>query len=367
MQIKDVVVRDHARRTVYHSPQTPGYTCWAYVWRLPDGSPMITLTQATGPMEGRKRTPAEILRHMPGAQQKTAAYDFTGLSLENVYLHSTDGGKTWAKVAAEPFVSCMNGMLAGGVLALRDGALLRNVWGQNLVYSDILPTGFLQRSADKAKTWGKPEYISQDPQLQTWPKRIRQLRDGRLVMTGSAAPYDPDKWVWEDQFPKSRACLWVSKDPSGKSWDAPLYVAPKGVSTEEWDLAELDNGDLLAIFRTYDSRRCQSLLVKHGDTWAPGPLQATPFPPSGQPELLVTREGIILYIDQLGIWWTVDRGTTWTKFDMHGSAYYPSAVQLDDGAILVVSHVGCDDPYGKNDQSILLDTFRLVVAGKAGQ
>lgn len=372
MPIKDVVVKDYERRTIYHSPQTPGYTCWAYIWRMSDGSPMITFTQATGPAEGRKRAPAEILRHMPNAQQKIAAYDFTGLNLENVYLHSTDGGKTWEKAGSEPFTSCLNSMLAGGILALRDGSLLRNVWGQNvwgqcLAYSDILPTGFLQRSTDGAKSWSKPEYLSHDPKFQTWPKRLRQLRDGRLVMTGSACPYELDKWIWEEQFPKTRACLWVSKDPAGKSWAAPLYLAPKGVSTEEGDVAELDNGDLLAVFRTYDCKRCQILLVKHGKTWKPSPLQEMPIPHSGQPELLVTRDGILLHIASDGIWWTVDRGTTWTKLGgVPGSDYYPSAVQLKDGIILVVSHVGGDQPYGV-DQSIVLNTFRLVVAGKAGQ
>ena len=178
-------------------------------------------------------------------------------------------------------------------------------------------------------------------------------------MTGSASPYELDKWIWEEQFPKSRACLWVSKDPAGKSWTAPLYVAPRGISTEEWDVAELDNGDLLAVFRTYDAKRCQSLLVKHGETWEPSPLQAAPFPHSGQPELLATREGIILHIASNGIWWTANRGTTWTKLAVPGSAYYPSAVQLNGGIILVVSHIGSDDPYGAVDQKIVMDRFRL--------
>jgi len=138
------------------------------------------------------------------------------------------------------------------------------------------------------------------------------------------------------------------------------------MSTEEWDVAELDNGDLLAVFRTYDCKRCQSLLVKRGATWEPGPLQPAPFPHSGQPELLATREGIILHVASNGIWWTADRGATWTKLDVAGSDYYPSAVQLADGTILVVSHIGSDDAYGKRDQAIILNTFRLAVAEKTG-
>ena len=49
---------------------------------------------------------------------------------------------------------------------------------------------------------------------------------------------------------------------------------------------------------------------------------------------------------------------------MPGTAYYPCALQLDGGEILVVSHAGSDDPYGKVDRSILLDSFRLSVGGK---
>jgi hypothetical protein len=255
----------------------------------------------------------------------------------------------------------MNGML-GGVLALQDGSLLRHVWGQMLFYSpDVLPTGLLQRSTDGARTWSRPEYIARDPKHQmTWPKRLRRLCDGRLVMTGSAALYELDTWTWEEQGIKSRACLWASKDPAGKSWTDPIYVAPDGTSTEEWDLAELENGDLLGVFRTHDLKRRQSLLVKHGETWEPGPLLETPFPHSGQPELLATREGVILHIASDGIWGTVDRGTNWTKLDVPGPHYYPSAVQLNDGTIVISSHVGSDDPYGKYDQCILKDSFRLA-------
>jgi hypothetical protein len=347
-------------RTIYHSPQKPGYTCWAEIWCLRDGNPIVTFTQATGPVKGRKPAPAKILNRMPDAQRNRPGYDMTGLKQENIYLLSSNAGKTWKKIASEPFASCMNGMF-GSALQLQDGTLLRCAWGQGLqgqdrAYFDVLATGFLQRSADRAKTWSKPEYLTQEPKLQTYPKRLRQLRDGRILITGGACPYEPDQWKWDDQGPKMRPCLWVSKDPAAASWLGPLYVVPS--STEEWDAAELDNGDLLGVFRTIDAKRCQAVLVKDGETWKPTSLQKTPFPHSGQPELLATREGPVLHIADNGVWATSDRGAMWTKLSVPGSAYYPSAVQLKNGAILVVSHVGNDDPYGK-DQSIVLDVFRL--------
>ena len=79
--ITQVTVREHSRRTIYHSPQTPGYTCWAGIWTMPDASVMIAFTQVTGPLEGwRQRAPQEILKRLPTAQQDIPAYDMTGLS-----------------------------------------------------------------------------------------------------------------------------------------------------------------------------------------------------------------------------------------------------------------------------------------------
>ena len=44
-----------------------------------------------------------------------------------------------------------------------------------------------------------------------------------------------------------------------------------------------------------------------------------------------------------------------------GAAYYPRSVQAADGRIFVFGHVGGDNAYGKVDQSIVMDSFRLKV------
>jgi hypothetical protein len=309
---------------------------------------------------------------MPTAQQQNPAYDFTGLAQANVYLRSEDGGRTWARASADPFSSCLNGMCGGGAAALADGTVLRVAWGQSLTYGDVPATGFLQRSTDEARTWGPPETLSADPNLQTFPTRVRVLRDGRVVVTGGAGEYDPGSWTWMKQLPKIRPCLWLSPDAECRQWSEPLYVAPEGVdyAGEEWDAAELPNGDLLAVLRTatYDAagntvsqERRQTMLAKRGDTWEPGPIVPAPFPHSGHPELLAIREGLILHVAQPGLAWTADGGATWTPLACPGTAYYPHAVQLGDGTILIVSHIGSDDPYGQTDQSIVLDEVRLEV------
>ncbi len=375
-----VTPHSHSRRTLYHSPQTPGYTCWALVWQALDGSLQATFTEAKGSLTGwRPRAPAEVLRRMPKANQEIPGYDMTGVMLENTFLQSKDGGKKWRRTSAEPFDSCLNGMIGGSVLPLADGSLLRNIWGQGLPFWDVPPTGMLQLSADGGKSWDAPVLLSKDERLQTWPKRMRRLKDGRVIMTGAACTYDRATWTWEAQLRRVRPCMWVSSGPvdtkdraAETRWIGPLYLAPPEVNFagEEWDAAELENGDLLAIMRTASwapdgkligQERRQCILAKRGQTWEPGTIVRDPFPHSGMPELLVTREGVILHIAANGIWWTADRGTTWTKLNIPATSYYPCAVQRADGTILVVSHVGSDDPYGKVDQSIVMDTFKLKV------
>ena len=52
-----VTAIEHKRRTVYHSPQSPGFTCWTGVWAMPENSLMLAFTQATGPLKGRSKAP----------------------------------------------------------------------------------------------------------------------------------------------------------------------------------------------------------------------------------------------------------------------------------------------------------------------
>ena len=55
---------EHTRKTIYHSPQKPGFTSWAGAWTMPDGNLMVCFTQATGPVDGRPRAPKEVQRQL---------------------------------------------------------------------------------------------------------------------------------------------------------------------------------------------------------------------------------------------------------------------------------------------------------------
>ena len=91
----DMVAIEHQRQTIYHSPQKPGFTSWVGAWTMPDGSLMVSFTQATGPVEGRPQAPKEVQQKLNWPPEGHPGYDMTGLDLRNVHLRSTDAGKTW--------------------------------------------------------------------------------------------------------------------------------------------------------------------------------------------------------------------------------------------------------------------------------
>lgn len=371
VEAKEWTAVDFQRQTIYHSPQTPGFTCWVSAWTMPDGDLMTSFTQATGPVEGRPQAPKEVCDKLQWPPPGRPGYDMTGLDLRNVHLRSSDFGKTWEQVSADAFKSCMNGV-AEGETALPDGTLLRCVFGYYLPYNPELPkAGYLERSTDGSKTWQKPEAPLDPEKYTAWPKRIRVLRDGRIIAVGGIAYVPANSRNREEYCGLFEPLLLVSKD-MGKTWSEPIPVVPAQYRScwggEECDAAELPNGDLLYVFRrmlpeTKEQVRWQGVLAKSGDSWNVAEVGPAPFPHSGHPELLVTKEGPILHVASSGIDYTDDGAKTWHKLGIPGTAYYPRAVQAQDGRIFVFAHIGSDDAYGRADQSIVMDCFRLRADG----
>ncbi len=352
---------DHQRTTIYHSEQTPGYTCWVGAWTMPDGDLMVAFTEATGPVEGRPKAPKEVMRRLTWYPQ----YDMTGLDLRNVHLRTSDQGKTWRKVSSDLFKTTMNGASGECEAALPDGTVIRGVYGFYLPYNQELPqTGFFQRSVDGTKTWGKPEVPFPVEEYLAWPRRLRFLKDGRLLSVWGVARKPADS-LTRLEFNKIVGPMLLVSDDDGKTWSEPIEVLPEDQRdgwTEEFDAAELPDGDLLCMFRSAaGTQRWQNILKKSGDTWITSKAEVSVLPHSGQPELLATQEGPILHVATSGIHWSDDRGQSWQKLNVPGTNYYPRAIQGEDGHIFVFGHKGGDDAYGKADQSIVMDSFRLKV------
>lgn len=366
IEAADYAAVGHERRTIYRSPSRPAFTSWVGAWLMPDGSIMTSFTQATGPVGNREKAPEAIRRKLnwpPADGEEFEQYDMTGLELRNVHLRSHDAGRTWEKVSEDRFKSCMNGVSGEAETALPDGTVIRGMLGLFLPFNPELPqTGFLQRSKDGTKSWEPPE-VPLDPfKYTTWPRRLRLLRDGRLVLLIGMVPLPSSELTRVDFGKQVIPTLLVSAD-HGTSWSEPIRAVGAEENegwTEEFDVAELENGDLLAIFRLANgTNRRLGILKKSGNSWIATQTQTTVLPHNGQPELLASREGPILHFAPYGIDWTDDSGATWHRLHVAGTGYYPRTVQTPDGEILVIGHLGGDDGYDKADQSVVLDRFRL--------
>jgi hypothetical protein len=374
-QMRAIHAEGFERRTIYRSPQHPGYTSWVGAWTMPDNTLMTAFVQATGAVEPRDRplTPDRVVRAF-GVPRWDPRSDFWGLHLALKYLRSADGGKTWQELRSDSFkASRPHGYTAQATIGLKDGTILRRVNGDDLRNDPTIPhTAYLQRLAPNSAHWSAPQVLMDPARFTYQISRLRYLRDGRLIATGNYWNVPADTPLSDRGADASTFLLMVSSD-DGDTWRSALTI-PDDVGYlpgNEWDTAELPNGDLVAVMRTLDSPttrrevRKQALLKKEGSGWVLTDLMNAPFPPSGHPELLATREGPILHIATTGVDYTTD-GRTWkplkfTPSRAYASGYYPRAVQTDDGVVHVFGHVGGDDDYGERDQSVLMDTFRLVV------
>ena len=371
-----VTTADYQRRTIYHSPQSPGFTCWTGIWSMPDQSLMLAFTQATGPLKGRAKAPPAVRQRLSWPPVGRENYDMTGLDLSNVYLRSTDHGKTWKQVSQDHFRSCMNGAAcARSQLALSEDTIIRTVWGRYLPYNDppVPQTGLLQRSSDRSQTWQPLQAILDPKTITLFVTKLKRLRDGRILAIGGAADVPANNRLSRYELnARWYPVVLVSRDHA-QTWGRPIKVVPanaaKNWGGEEFDVAELANGDLLCVYRRIDPAsekrnrevRWQSLLKKQEDRWTPQRVGPAPFPHSGHPTLLATREGVVLHIATSGIHWTQDAGLSWHRLNLPGTHYYPDTVQGPDGRIHISAHVGGDNAYGAVDQSITLDSFHLMV------
>lgn len=360
----DWLAENYQRKTIYHSPQSPGYTAWVGAWSMSDDSLMVTFKQITGQVVDR------------GGKTR----DLSGLVLANVYLRSTDGGDHWVKTAENGFSGPSERFAWGGShCGLLDGGIIRAVDGSQMPTEDVPRRIFFERSTDLGKTWGPP-IIPPDPKRPVngflgdfgdCVSRMRRLSDGRLLATGV---------IRYDASPAKRGMgepVILFSGDEGKTWEShrPRLTSPEmrgPFAWDEWDCAELPDGRFLGVFRRADPAnhrkqvRWQGVLRKRGADWVIDDYRPAPFPHSGHPELLRTREKITLHIATTGIDWTADAGVSWHPLEFRGKAdrykslYYPRAVQARDGRVYVFSHRGWDNAYGEVDQAVVMDSFELA-------
>jgi hypothetical protein len=175
---------------------------------MPDGSVMVSFTRATGSVTGRPKAQLDVRQQLTWPPTGRPGYDMAGLDLRNVHLRSTDGGKTWQKVSADPFKSCMNGITGEAQTTSLPAELteilkitrhpptkLSPLRNQNTSSLSVSSTGvvaafygydgaprFFRTSNDGGLTWG--------PEQPSPPKLGGGQASGTLSRGGSIRPLD---------------------------------------------------------------------------------------------------------------------------------------------------------------------------------
>jgi hypothetical protein len=356
---------------VYHSLQTPGWVSWAGIVQLRTGDILVGFNEVTG-----SRCPATPAPLEPGmAFFGNDSYNFRGLNRSFRIIEAVDTKIFFARWRDRFIEPLPDSHWQPGIhfsLETAAGTLLRHTQGRRLPQN--YRCAAISRSVDQGRTWSgfAPIYPQADaPGVVA--SRIITLRDGRLLMSAY--------WRRDEASPVTDAHLLVSED-DGISWSAPIkaMVGDAEICPNEAAIVELRNGDILMLARVADltapyqldahgksvgSRwnRRQVRLRKQGKTWVPGTVETLDIPHGGQPELLPTREGILLYVATEGIWGSIDDGRDWTRIKtLPTTFYYPVSVQLDDGRILVVGHNGGDAGYPPT-ADMMLWKIRIRIAG----
>ncbi len=392
-----IVPGSYSSTQIYHSPYVSdpvrGYTSFTGSWIDPrDQSLMVAFGQATGPLPRA----ADGVTVQPNR-------DYSGLTDSIEYLRSTDAGNNFTKSFSDPLVTTTGkgiaplAVSAQATTGLKDGTLIRRQNGEDFcaIEPTVRCTAYIQRrppaTADNPNpAWGSPQYLL-DPDSSTYQlSRIQYLRDGRLVANGQ-------QWLAKAGTRTAStpvyALLMISSD-QGLTWTNGLtyFSSESYMFPNEWDIAELANGDLFTVFRSRNLTpagqpvstntspvRNQAILRANHDNYGKiigytmtDVKPAVGLVHSGHPELLATKEGVILhiaanYITNVSlIHYTTDNGATWNLLDNPAprrGIYYPTSFETDDCTIYIFGHVGGDDDYGERDQSITMDKFKLNVPG----
>jgi hypothetical protein len=217
------------------------------------------------------------------------------LKNEHPILRSTDGGRTWSKLApmevgrGEPYL-----------VVLKDGTLLATG-------GDATPDGirFLHRSEDQGRTWSTPPTGPAPKGPWACMRNIQELADGSLLAGISESAVHGKNIMWRS-FDGGKT--WSEKYPAHFAEAPKDYPGPLSAEAYLW---QARSGKIYAILRV-------------------GMLNSWPLPGTTDPGINDHSERMVVYS-------TTDVGRTWQKVrDLGGyGEYYPSILRMRDGRLLL--------------------------------
>lgn len=348
-------------KTIYHSPENPGYAAWVQLW--PDGDRlMIKFLERRPPPAGVRLSRPPLDVHQWEAIGLPAKYDFAALVNQVIYMGSKDGAATWHEAFRGPASesNLTNDSVGLSPVALPDGRLLDLTWSM---------PGYLRESTDGGRSWRPLREIMDPAYYDVAPFSMRLLGDGKTLVI--FCPY-AHAWGPGKEFPGRlhstpgvkgawQAALFFSTD-MGKTLSGPIPIYP-GVPVTETDFCQLPSGDLLFIHAgLFDGGKAHRQLIRQSrDGWVPEEMLEVD---GRAPETFVrTNEGYLVGASRNAPYvWSEDDGLTWQPVEeIPRGEYQPRAMLLKDNRVLFVWHKGGDLPYGQSDMYIGQHTFKLKV------
>ena len=356
---------------VYKTAEGPKWSCWTSPWFTPKGHIRVSFLNITG-------GPADL--------EPSYRYEYASPEILNKHgikrcvrwCESQDGGRTWQLINEIDASDLSNPRSRSPrFLILNDHSLLASggIWATwNTEKNDYNRIGhaMVWEPSDDAQPQSTPVSLNNPDEMQAFWCYPKQLRDGTIVLPAYGT------FDMKNPSPSTDAWLWFSTD-QGKSWSEPLLLS-RGIPTRknaEPEVVELGNGDLLVVLRHSNPKakgsgvylNCGQIIVKKTTTgWQPGPLTSTNMRFRGFPALLRTRDGILICAGSNNQFnFSLDDGQTWTdtrkildpKYKRHN--HYPTLMELPDGRILSIYHLGNHWPYPPpEDQWIHATSFRVT-------
>ncbi|WP_193210991.1 sialidase family protein [Luteolibacter marinus] len=277
--------------------------------------------------------------------------------IETVMRRSTDGGRSWSEeVVLQDFGPDTIGNACPIVDPATGDVLLLTSWThvpESKTEGGFGPNArhlYLSRSHDDGLTWSRPEDITRQVKDPAWSWFVPGPGKGSVISKGQ----HQGRLVIGVNHREAdgyRAHA-IYSDDSGKSWKSSSTYA--ALHTNECELAELANGDLMLNMRNHGSpKRDRAVAISKdgGETWGetvwdtqlPEPQCMAAFvrhslPAGDKPGLLLfcnpaSRKGR----ENLTLRGSTDEGKTWplAKVIKEGDAAYSHLGVLPDGTIAI--------------------------------
>jgi hypothetical protein len=291
------------------------YNSWPQACRLRDGRLMIAYNRSAG--------------------HNT---DNSGRTVGKIATENLDGTLTWGS-EFEIYNHASLVSVPYGLAQISTGRIFASIQQYDIAVTNY--SAIIVYSDDDGATWSSPIDLTPTSGLTVGALcsgRVVEMRDGSLrqLVEGSASSLT------------TRSTRIMSSTDGGATWGDPVYVhnyATDSVIAVEPDLLLLDDGSLLAIWRTSAtvSTHAASRSTDGGATWG---AKFNIFGGWGAPRMIQASTGTLIAITRAnsgaaGIAFTsMDRGATWdagTVFDSTMTEFeYGCPVEMRDGRVLVV-------------------------------